>query len=235
MDRKYYSQHGEDCILWQLFKDQKEPGFFVDVGALDGMCFSNTYSFEQAGWKGICIEAHPDYIKFLKKNRPNSIVIHAAISNQNKKSTTFYANKRGALSTLVGELRKPFQKKYKKTNPSWTPIQVPMKTLTSVLEVHNSTAVDLISMDVEGGELAILREFNFDRFKPRIWVIEAINKQREIDTDKIMKAAGYKFARKLTNNFFFCRDKADVSVIANAPINGKLIHTIHPCDVKNEK
>jgi FkbM family methyltransferase len=235
MDKKYYSQHGEDCILWHLFKDQKEPGFFVDVGALDGMCFSNTYSFEQAGWKGICIEAHPAYIKFLKKNRPNSIIIHAAIANQNKESTTFYANKRGALSTLVGDLRKVFQIKYKKTNPSWTPIQVPMKTLTSVLDAHNSAAVDIISMDVEGGELLILREFNFDKYKPRVWVIEAIDKKREKLTHQIMKAAGYVFARKLTNNLFFCREVADVSVIANAPVNGKLIHTTHPCDVPNEK
>jgi len=232
MPRKFYSQNGEDCILWNLFTDQDTPGCFVDIGALDGKCFSNTYSFEQAGWAGLCVEAHPAYIDILKKNRPNSIVIHAAISNQDKASTTFYANARGALSTLVGGLRKEFQAKYKRTNPAWTPIQVPMRTLTSVLAEHQLSTVDVVSMDVEGGELAILREFDFSKCMPRVWVIEAINKHRETLTQSIMKAAGYTFARKLTNNLFFCRDSKDVPKIKTAVISKKLIHTTHPYDVK---
>ncbi len=57
---RYYSQYGEDFILWNFF-DYKEHGFFIDVGAFDGKHLSNTLSFEEHGWKGICIEPVSEY------------------------------------------------------------------------------------------------------------------------------------------------------------------------------
>ena len=70
----YFSQQGEDYLLWSLFRKQDVPGFFVEVGALDGLRFGNTYSFEQAGWHGVCNEAHPDYIDLMKKIAPAAFV-----------------------------------------------------------------------------------------------------------------------------------------------------------------
>ena len=64
---RYYSQYGEDFILWNFF-DYKEHGFFIDVGAFDGKHLSNTLSFEEHGWKGICIEPVSEYFKLCKKS-----------------------------------------------------------------------------------------------------------------------------------------------------------------------
>jgi len=232
MHRDYYSQNGEDRILWALFEDKKTPGIFLDVGALDGKVFSNTYSFELAGWSGICIEAHPTYIAYLKKNRPNSIIVHAAVSDRNKNKVTFYANARGALSTLVGELREHFATKYARHKPKWDEIKVPMRTLSNILEVNNINNIDFVSIDIEGGELAALRGFDFSTIRPRVFVIEAINAARAKATTKFMSSVGYAFARSVSNNFFYCRDIEDVSIIKNANKNGKLIITKHPCDIK---
>ncbi len=55
----YYGQHGEDYLLWHLF-DFRRTGFFLDVGAHDGVALSNTKSFEEAGWTGICVEPIPE-------------------------------------------------------------------------------------------------------------------------------------------------------------------------------
>jgi hypothetical protein len=73
----YYSQQGEDFIL-DAFFGFRSNGFFVDVGAFDGIHLSNSYIFEQRGWSGICIEAAPLYFDLCVKNRPRTRCIHAA-------------------------------------------------------------------------------------------------------------------------------------------------------------
>ena len=76
-----FSQHGEDSIAWSLFRDRQGPGYFVEVGALDGVRFSNTFSFERAGWRGVCVEAHRDYIERLRQNRPRNKCYHQGRPN----------------------------------------------------------------------------------------------------------------------------------------------------------
>ncbi|MFM6153396.1 MAG: FkbM family methyltransferase, partial [Sphaerospermopsis kisseleviana] len=73
-----YSQHGEELYIWQLL-DFKLDGFFIEIGAYDGIRLSNSYFFEKIGWKGILIEAHPELAKQCKVNRPNSITLHTAL------------------------------------------------------------------------------------------------------------------------------------------------------------
>lgn len=51
----FYSQAGQD--VWVL--EQISNGFFVDVGAHDGVESSNTLALEKVGWKGMCIEPNP--------------------------------------------------------------------------------------------------------------------------------------------------------------------------------
>jgi FkbM family methyltransferase len=221
--------------LWSLFKNQKEPGFFVDIGALDGKRCSNTYSFELVGWKGVCAEAHPFYIDYLKKNRPDSIIVHAAIAAKNKESVTFYTNYLGSLSTLDKRLGGYFKKQYGKNFGGFKPVQVPMRTVDSILEENEIESVDVVSIDVEGTELAVLRGFDLRKYKPRVLVIEAIDSRRKKLLDRHMKAVGYKFARSRSNNYFYCRDEADVEIIKKATIDGPLIATDHPLVKKRER
>jgi len=66
-NQKYYSQLGQD--KWVLEKlDYKENGFFIEIGAYDGITLSNTYSLEKDfGWDGICVECNPEIIPLLPK------------------------------------------------------------------------------------------------------------------------------------------------------------------------
>lgn len=80
----YYSQAGQD--KWVLEKIGNE-GFFVDVGAYDGIESSNTYALELAGWKGICIEPNPQAFANLENNRHSinlMMAVRAEGSNQLK-------------------------------------------------------------------------------------------------------------------------------------------------------
>ena len=229
--RTYYSQNGEDCILWALFENQSTPGFFVEVGALDGMRFSNTYSFEQAGWSGVCIEAHPDYISPLRRNRPNAVVVHAAVGDEDKETVSFYANSRGSFSTLDPSLENEFRK-YGKYFTGWEIKQVRLCTLNTILsQAHAPVPIDIVSVDIEGTEINVLQGFDIDKYRPRVLVIEALDNLRERELDVHMTRTGYIRARKLSSNIFYCREEADAQIIANASTHFPLTHTQHPCDL----
>jgi FkbM family methyltransferase len=228
MGNVYYGQQGEDCLLWSIFKKSKQTGFFIDVGALDGKRFSNTYSFELAGWSGICVEAHPNYIDLLKSNRPNSNVVHAAVSNKNIESVEFFATEIGACSTLDESVCKMFGSTFKSAR-TYERVMVPMKTLDAILEdVSFSGKIDVVSIDIEGAELAALRGFDLRKYVPRVLVIEAWDAPRRKALVEYMKKFGYVCARRKANNYFFCRSKKDIRRIQSAKMIGKFIRTDHP-------
>lgn len=167
----YYSQHGEDFILDQIFKDKKD-GFYVEVGCIDGRRFSNTLFFEEKGWGGINIEAHPDYIASLKENRPNSEVVHAAVGDHEQESVTFYTNRRGSLSTLDKQQEKIAFRDHGKYFEGFSETKVPMRTLTSIFEDLGVSEIDILSLDIEGGEKDALNGLDFNKYKPKVLVIE---------------------------------------------------------------
>jgi len=68
---EYFSHRGEDALLDKFF-GFKDSGFFVDIGAGDGIHLSNSYAFERRGWTGLCIEAAPELFGRCVKNRPRS-------------------------------------------------------------------------------------------------------------------------------------------------------------------
>jgi hypothetical protein len=76
-----HSQLGQDLAVLKAFKD-KTNGFFIEIGASDGMELSNTYLLEtKYNWKGICVEPIPRRFELLCKNRPNSWCSDRAVFN----------------------------------------------------------------------------------------------------------------------------------------------------------
>ena len=68
----------------------KKNGFFIDIGAHDGISLSNTYLLEQEyGWKGICIEPNPSVFKKLCKNRENTLNIDSPLSSKDNEVVVF--------------------------------------------------------------------------------------------------------------------------------------------------
>lgn len=81
----FYSQCGEDQFLNENFFKNKMNGVYVELGALDGILYSNTKFFEDTlNWSGVLIEPHPNKFDFLKKNRPNNFLFNNLISCNNE-------------------------------------------------------------------------------------------------------------------------------------------------------
>ena len=86
---KSYSQIGQDLEVLKRYNNKRD-GFFVEIGASDGIVFSNTYLLEKFfNWKGICVEPIPNRYESLCKNRPNSLCYDNAVYNESNKEVVF--------------------------------------------------------------------------------------------------------------------------------------------------
>lgn len=154
-NRRYWSQKTQSEIIEKLFNG-KRNGFFVECGAFDGETYSNTLSFETYfNWTGILIEA--DYLnvkKLLSKNR-KSWILNGCLGDGDKpqKLTLYGGSYVGGLAKYMSTIRNLFTR-------YWQPMsahQVWCFPMISILMAVNRTKVDFLSLDVEGGEVDILK------------------------------------------------------------------------------
>lgn len=158
----YYSEYGEDRWLNENV-ELPDQGVFVDVGAGDGVSRSNTYGLEKIGWTGVCIEADPRVAEQLVATRKQCFlgVVHIYDGVVN----FHLSNQDPALSRVdIDEVHEYDQ--YKRTMMQCT-------TLGNMLSLKYIHQIDLLSIDVEGLELEILRNFFITGYqRPRIIIVE---------------------------------------------------------------
>jgi FkbM family methyltransferase len=156
------SQLGQDVEVIKFYND-KENGFFIEIGASDGIELSNTYLLEtKYNWKGICCEPIPSRFEKLVVNRPNSICINDAVYNQSGLQVTFdIAHNFDLLSGIAEHI--DCHKSTVDSNKST--VQVNTISLLDVLEKAKAPSfIDYMSLDTEGSELEILKAFNFEKY-----------------------------------------------------------------------
>jgi FkbM family methyltransferase len=163
-----YSQTGEDAIIRSLL-DETRQGIYVDVGCHDPVRSSNTLSLYLHGWRGVNIDANPRLIERFKATRLRDIAVCAAISDQ-EHDVVFHEFEDELVSTLSEEALPEWQGKWKKRGER----VVRTRTLDSVLQEHlePGTEIDLLSVDVEGHDLNVLRSVDLNVFRPKLIVVE---------------------------------------------------------------
>jgi FkbM family methyltransferase len=156
------SQLGQDLQVINFYNN-KENGFFIEIGASDGIELSNTYLLEtQYKWKGICCEPIPERFEKCVKNRQNSICYNEAVYNESGLTFTFdIANSNDLLSGISDCI--DAYKSYIGSNK--TTIQVQTISLLDVLDRANAPSfIEYMSLDTEGSELEILKNFDFEKY-----------------------------------------------------------------------
>lgn len=163
----YFSQTGEDIIIKEL-QENKKNGFYVEVGCHEPILMSNTFNLYLDGWNGLCIDANPALVKKFKKYRPNDVVLCEAVSDK-RGEVLFYEFDRPAVNTIDEESIEEWKKKWQLLSAR----KVVTKTLDEIL-MENGVAgpVDLLSIDVEGHDLQVLKSLSLETVRPRLIVIE---------------------------------------------------------------
>lgn len=234
-DHKYYSQGGEDYLIWKILGDQP-MGFFVDVGAFDGIHLSNSYSFELAGWRGVCVEPIPDIFELCLRNRPRTACVHAAcVGDPATDRVTLKREKLGLLSTVSEDVDEDdIRRRYENRGlefEGFESIDVPARTLDSILDeqLPEGVDVDFVSIDVEGAEVQVLDGFDLNRFRPRLVVVEANTAEAKTQNDAIICGHyGYHEAAEVACNVFYARDADDAVRAAQIDVVCEIEPHTHP-------
>jgi FkbM family methyltransferase len=199
----YYSQFGEDRELERRF--QGRTGYFLDIGAADGVSFSNTLRLEQLGWHGLLIEADPDAARDCARARPGSRVVHCAavglgapaeisfeiaVDNPHLSSLRIARDKRRRLRSWKGrvEIRE---------------VTVPARTADSVLDEDPPERIDVVSIDVEGQEATVLGGLDLRRWRPEVVIIERNTRLPSRRVFEQLHRAGYRYEQTTGVNDWF--------------------------------
>ncbi|WZN67016.1 Methyltransf_21 domain-containing protein [Chloropicon roscoffensis] len=171
---KSHSQLGQDVWVYNAL-GHKRGGFFVELGAGDGIELSNTYALEKHfGWIGVCIECSRQF-EALRRNR-RCACDSACVSGADGESVVFLEDERyGEHNHFSG-----IKDKINCHQPSGKEYEVKTKTLATVLRQHNAPAVmDYLSLDTEGSELDILKAFPYQDFRFNCITVEHNFQERE--------------------------------------------------------
>lgn len=176
---QFYSQIGQDKYYIENIIKYKSNGFFLEIGGYDGITGSNTYFLEKyLGWDGIIVECNPTLVEKCKNARSCYICDKALYETDNSELlfTIPYGDEiiggkeqLGGIKTLLKpESLKAFQRCYKESKD----IIVKTININTLLESRKIYSIDYLSLDVEGGELSILKSWDFNKHKVKFLTVE---------------------------------------------------------------
>jgi FkbM family methyltransferase len=216
--RVSYSQNGEDILLDRVFGD--EVGRYMDVGSYHPFIGNNTFFFYERGWRGISIEPTQQGYALLQAHRPEDLNLNLAVSDQDGEMTLYEVLGDRGNSTLQGEIAEP----YRTDGVEMRAHPVPVRSLRSLIQTYGIEPPDLVSIDVEGHEAAVIRGMPLDTWRPRVLVIEATLPLTTTPSHELWEpsvlAHGYLFAAfNGVNRFYLREDLRDRLDRLATPIN----------------
>lgn len=175
-----FSADGEDVII-RKFLSGIQNGFYVDLGAHNYKNASNTYYFYLLGWSGVCVDPLPGVKNKFIRNRPKDIFLEKAIvPNKDSAKTIDYhffkdfEDNSTTSTKRINDLKNNFGRK-----PSST-MQIETITTTELAKNYiGSKQINLLNIDIEGGELEILSDLLKAKIYPWIICVEEIGMYAE--------------------------------------------------------
>lgn len=151
-----FSAQFQDKYLARLFNFK--PGFYVDVGAFDGISNNNTLLLDKYyNWKGICVEPNPYSYKLLLKYRKNNLNYNIAISNYKKKFYKFRDSEQFSRLDRNGNITVKNSKFHK--------------------IIKKRKKIDFLKIDVEGSEKNVIKSIDFKKYDIKSILIERPTKE----------------------------------------------------------
>lgn len=180
-------------LVREFFADTPR-GFFVEVGANDPKKDSQSWHLEEAGWRGILVEPLPELASELRRLR-KAKVFEVACSSPDRAGQTMQLHVAGPFSSFDPNLAVTGMRADRA-------IDVKVETLDYVLKGGDAPRpIDLMSVDVEGHELEVLSGFDFERWRPRLILLE--DHVSSLDKHRFMKRSGYRLMRRTGLNGWY--------------------------------
>jgi FkbM family methyltransferase len=173
----YRSQYGQDkFVIEEVFRGRRD-GVFVDVGAYDGITFSNSCALERHyGWTGLCVEPLPHVFARLRRARSCACVRAAVGTMPGDREMTWVEGDSEMLSglsdTYVAPHRDRIARETAANGGARRIMKVQCRRLDELLAQHGIRRVDYLSVDVEGAELEVLASIDLQRMGVECLTVE---------------------------------------------------------------
>lgn len=184
--------------------------FFVQVGSNDGKHGDPLHPLitRQKGWRGIFIEPVPYAFEGLRNNYRNEarfIFENVAISSKREKRPFYYVSKE-AINELGEELPLwydqlgSFDKDHigkhleGRLEPYKKRVDIDCVPLRDLFDKHELQQVDLLHIDTEGFDYEVLKQFDFDQYRPLAILYENkhLSNADAASAEMMLLDAGYK-------------------------------------------
>ena len=196
----HYAQSGEDAVIEYIVDRLQIPlseVTYLDLGANHAKYLSNTNYFYEHGARGVLVEANPQLIEELTTQRPDDIVLNRCITTKSGEKIPFYILSGDGLSscdrvTVEETLEENPEIQIEKT------VDVETITVQDILKEYFEKPPVLVNVDIEGMELDVLKGFDFEHFRPLMFIVETIPYraklvvgEKEETVLEFMKSNGY--------------------------------------------
>lgn len=204
-----HAQNWEDVRLRRIFSETPS-GFYIDVGAAHPVFHSFTHMLHQQGWRGVNIEPLPTFFSLLEDERPDDVNLQVVLGRSEHATKPFFE-----VVELPGSSTYSPGIAHDLRAQGHTVVEhaVPLTTLRSVCERYAPERIDLLKVDVEGAEADVLAGGDWERFRPRLVVVEANTPER---WEPLLRECGYTKAAfdGVSNWYVEASDSAWIDVLA---------------------
>ena len=198
---KEQREANEKSLIREYF-NQRKNGFFVDVGANDPTAIiSQSHHLEQIlNWSGVLIEPNPIFKQRCLELRDNSFTFQCAcVADEHHQDISLYIpildGHEMDTHAGIGKNIDDFSYQHHRE------INVPARTLNSILEEVKANEIDLLSIDVEGAELEVLKGLDIKKYQPKLILLE--DKHLYLSKHRYLKSHGYHLIKRTGWNFWY--------------------------------
>lgn len=205
----YVGQHLQDKYLNEVIFKNKIGGLYVDLGANNGIYINNTFYFaKNLDWTGLCVEPHPDIFPELVENRKESICLNVGVGITSGLFTfkkifqTDRSSDKNLPSCWSGFIDnysdvhiKRVEEWIKNYNADYRLLDICVLNINEILEKISGKAIDLLSIDVEGNELELLKAIDWSIYDIKVILVE--NNDCDISFREYMHSIGYSFVARI--------------------------------------
>jgi FkbM family methyltransferase len=196
------SQYGEDNFILEFFGDKL--GFLCDIGAADGLRYSNSRTLLSMGWEGLLIEPNKNsFAKLVELYSGNKSIhlLNACCYKEDKGEIDFFCDTYdgfGQISTMSDEFRQRCEEMY---SPKYVAQKIRCMRTTDALLLFGITKIDFLSIDCEGVDLEVLQGIDMSKFDIKLICIE----HRDPNIFSVMSDCGYARVHHTEGNDFYAK------------------------------
>lgn len=205
-----YTQNLEDYHLSLAFAGRK-TGTYIDVGAGHPVADNVSFWFYERGWRGVVVEPQAELAGLYARLRPRDTAVCGLVGRQNGEIDFHVVDRLHGFSTAVEHVAR----QAKQFGVSYSTVRKEVVTLAQLCAQHDLGEIDFLKIDVEGGEADVLHGGDWERYRPKVVLIEAVTpgsgEPAWAEWEPFLVAHGYRFALFDTlNRFYVAQEHPDI-------------------------